>query len=89
MAWNVEFTATAEKQLKKLDRKWQSLILDYLEDEVAPLDNPRDKGKALLRDKKGLWRYRIGDYRAICKIEDELMVIVAVTVGHRKDVYDE
>lgn len=89
MAWNVEFTATAEKQLKKLDRKWQGLILDYLEDEVAALDNPRDKGKALLREKKGFWRYRIGDYRAICKIEDELMVIVAVTVGHRKDVYDE
>ena len=89
MAWNVEFTATAEKQLKKLDRKWQALILDYLEDEVTPLENPRTKGKALLRDKKGLWRYRVGDYRAICKIEDERMVIVAVTVGHRKDVYDE
>jgi mRNA interferase RelE/StbE len=89
LAWNVEFTATAEKQLKKLDRKWQALILDYLEDEVAPLENPRNKGKSLLRDKKDLWRYRIGDYRAICKIEDERMVIVAVTVGHRKDVYDK
>lgn len=89
MAWNVEFTATAGKQLKKLDKKWQALILDYLEDEVAPLDNPRNRGKALLEDKKGLWRYRVGDYRAICKIEDELMVILAVTVGHRKDVYNE
>lgn len=89
MAWNVEFTATAGKQLKKLDKKCQTLILDYLEDEVAPLENPRNRGKALMGDKKGLWRYRIGDYRAICKIEDELMVIVAVTVGHRKDVYDE
>jgi len=89
LAWSVEFTATAEKQLRKLDRKWQALILDYLEDEVAPLENPRNKGKALLRDKKGFWRYRIGDYRAICKIEDDRMVIVAVTIGHRKDVYDE
>lgn len=89
MAWNVEFTVTAEKQLKKIDRKWQALILDYLEDEIATLKNPLNKGKALLGDKKGLWRYRIGDYRAICKIEDDLMVIVAVTVGHRKDVYDE
>jgi len=89
LAWNVEFTATAGKQLKKLDKKWQALILDYLEDEVAPLDNLRNRGKALLEDKKGLWRYRVGDYRAICKIEDELMVILAVTVGHRKDVYNE
>jgi mRNA interferase RelE/StbE len=88
LAWSVEFTATAERQLKKLDRKWQALILDYLEDEVASLENPRSNGKGLLHDKKGLWRYRIGDYRAICKIEDTHMVIVAVTVGHRKDVYD-
>lgn len=89
MAWNVEFTLTAGRQLKKLDKKWQALIIDYLEDEVASLENPRTRGKALMGDKKGLWRYRIGDYRALCKIEDELLVIVAVTVGHRKDVYDE
>ncbi len=89
MAWNVEFTETAGKQLQRLDKKWQALILDYLEDEIAPLENPRNKGKALMGDKRGLWRYRIGDYRVICKIEDELMVIVAVTVGHRKDVYEE
>jgi mRNA interferase RelE/StbE len=89
LAWNVEFTETAGKQLQRLDKKWQALILDYLEDEIAPLENPRNKGKALMGDKRGLWRYRIGDYRVICKIEDELMVIVAVTVGHRKDVYEE
>ena len=89
MAWNVEFTATAGKQLKKLDKQWQALILDYLEDEIAPLENPRNRGKALMGEKKGLWRYRIGDFRAVCKIEDELMVILAVTVGHRKEVYDE
>jgi len=83
LAWNVEFTATAEKQLKKLDKEWQALILDYLEDEIAPLDNPRMKGKGLMHDKKGLWRYRIGDYRAICDIKDALIVIIAVTAGHR------
>jgi mRNA interferase RelE/StbE len=89
LAWNVEFTATAEKQLKKLDKKWQALILDYLEDEVASLENPRNRGKGLMHDKKGLWRYRVGDYRVVCKIEDALMVIIAVTIGHRKDVYHE
>jgi mRNA interferase RelE/StbE len=89
LAWNVEFTATAEKQLKKIDKHWQAEILDYLEDEVASLENPRNRGKGLMHDMKGLWRYRIGDYRAICKIEDDLMVIIAVTVGHRKEVYDK
>jgi mRNA interferase RelE/StbE len=89
LAWSVEFTLTAEKQLKKLDKKWQALILDYLEDDIATLDDPRSRGKALVGDKKGLWRYRVGDYRAICKIEDDHMVIIAVALGHRKNVYDE
>jgi len=87
LAWNVKLTATAEKQLRKLDRKWQSKILDYMEDEIAVLDNPRSRGKALAGDKKGLWRYRIGNYRIICEILDMDFVIVAVTIGHRKSVY--
>lgn len=89
MVWNVEITQTAFKQLKKLDRKWQSLILDYLEDEIAPLVDPRQRGKALVGDKKGLWRYRVGDYRIICEIQEERLLIAAVTIGHRKDVYDD
>jgi mRNA interferase RelE/StbE len=89
LAWSVEFTLTAEKQLKKLDKKWQALILDYLEDDIATLEDPRSRGKALVGDRKGLWRYRLGDYRAICKIEDDHMVIIAVALGHRKNVYDE
>ncbi len=89
MVWNVEITQTAFKQLQKLDRKWQSLILDYLEDEIAPLVDPRQRGKALVGDKKGLWRYRVGDYRIICEIQEERLLIAAVTIGHGKDVYDE
>lgn len=88
MAWSVELTATALKQLKKLDRKWQGQILDYLEDEVAGKGDVRGKGKALTGNKKGLWRYRVGDYRVICDIEDDRMVILAVTIGHRREVYD-
>ena len=87
MAWSIEFTATAEKQLLKLDKPWQALIVDYLEDEVAQLADPRLKGKALVGDKKGLWRYRVGDYRILCQLLDSELVIVAVTIGHRKDVY--
>lgn len=87
MAWSVDFSDTAKKQLKKIDRKWQGKILDYLEDEVATLNNPQEKGKALVGDKKGLWRYRVGDYRILCQLIDEEFVILTVIVGHRKNVY--
>jgi mRNA interferase RelE/StbE len=87
LAWSIELTQTAEKQLKKLDRQWQQKILDYMEFEIAILENPRARGKALLGDKKGLWRYRIGSYRVICQIEDEDLTILAIMIGHRREVY--
>ena len=89
MAWNVEFTSTAAKQLRKLDRKWQAIILDYLEDEVAGLSDPRTRGKGLVGDRKGIWRYRVGDYRVLCQILDAELLILAVTIRHRKDVYTD
>jgi mRNA interferase RelE/StbE len=85
LGWNVEFKATAQKQLLKLDRRWQSEILDYLEDRVA--ENPRLHGKILTGDKKGLWRYRVGDYRIICDLRDDLVTVLVLRVGHRKDAY--
>lgn len=88
MAWRVEFLATATRELKKLDRQWQAAILDYLEDEIAPLSDPRSRGKALVGDKRGLWRYRVGDHRIVCDIQDERLVIAAVLIGHRSGVYD-
>ena len=86
--WRVEFLATAKRELKKLDKRWQLAILDYLEDEIAGLENPRSRGKALVGDKQGLWRYRVADYRIICEIRDTELVVIAVTIGHRKNVYD-
>ena len=86
--WRVEFLATAKCELKKLDKRWQLAILDYLEDEIAALENPRSRGKALVGDKQGLWRYRVADYRIICEIHDAELLIVAVTIGHRKNVYE-
>ena len=83
MVWRVEFLATAKRQLRKLDRPWQSAILDYLEDEIAPLADPRSRGKALVGDKRGLRRYRVGDYRIVCAIQNEQLVIAAVLIGHR------
>ena len=86
--WRVEFLATAKRELKKLDKRWQLAILDYLEDEIAGLENPRNRGKALVGDKQGLWRYRVADYHIICEIHDTKLLIIAVTIGHRKNVYD-
>ena len=87
MAWNVEFLDTAKRQLRKIDKTWQAAILDYLEDEIAPLQDPRSRGKALVGDKQGLWRYRVGDYRILCEIKDTELVITAVAIGHRREVY--
>ena len=89
MAWTVEFLASAKKSLKKLDRPWQKAILDYLENEIAVLDDPRSRGKALTGEKRSLWRYRVGDYRIICDIEDSRVTILAVAIGHRREVYDD
>ena len=86
MAWSVEFLDTAKRQLRKIDKTWQAAILDYLEDEIAPLQDPRSRGKALVGDKRGLWRYRVGDYRILCEIRDTELVITAVTIGHRREV---
>lgn len=88
MDWRIEFLATAKRELKKLDNRWQLAILDYLEDEIASLDNPRSRGKSLVGDKQGIWRYRVADYRIVCEIRDSELLIVAITIGHRKNVYD-
>jgi len=87
LAWSVEFNDIAERQLRKLDRQWQKKILDYLEDEIASLDDPRSRGKALTGDKGGLWRYRVGDYRIICSLENKVLLILVVAVGHRREIY--
>lgn len=88
MVWKIEFKETAKREFFKLDRNWQKRILNYL-DEVASLENPRSRGKSLIGDKKGFWRYRIGDYRIICDLQDDNMVILVLVVGHRKEIYDQ
>lgn len=82
----IEYTETARKQLRKLDRTMQKRILDYM-DEVALLENPRSRGKALVENMRGLWRYRIGDYRVICEIQESRIIISVLKIGHRKNIY--
>ena len=87
MNWRVEFDASALKDLRKIDRTWRDRILSYL-DKVGTLNEPRSRGRALSGDLAGLWRYRVGDYRVICEIRDDTLVIRAIKISHRRDVYD-
>lgn len=74
-------------QLRKLDKQTARRIIDYMDEQVAALEDPRAKGKALVGPLGGLWRYRVGDYRIICDIHDDELHILVVKMGNRKDVY--
>ena len=87
MSWRIEITRTAERQITKLDRPAQRSIQRFLRDRLTPADDPRQWGKPLHGEKRGLWRYRVGDYRLICEIQDEKITVLVLEVGHRKDVY--
>lgn len=89
MAWTIKFTEFAEKQMKKLDKVISKKIFKYLRGHVLNQSDPRAFGKPLLHDKTGLWRYRVENYRVICKIEDQDLVVLVLRVEHRKDVYDD
>lgn len=87
MTWTVEFDDAAAKELRKLDRQVQSDILRYLRKRIATKEDPRRFGKPLYGELSGLWRYRVRDYRMICNIEDDKVVVLVVRLSHRKDVY--
>ena len=82
----VVLTETFKKQLKKLDAAISKRVLDYLE-QIELLNNPRSRGKALTSNLSGLWRYRVGDYRILCRIRDDKLVITVIEIGHRSTVY--
>lgn len=85
--WRIEIARTAEKQITKLSRSAQKIIQRFLRERLTPAENPRQWGKPLHGEKRSLWRYRVGDYRLICDIQDERLVVLLLEVGHRKDVY--
>lgn len=87
MSYRVETTARFRKEFKKLDRYTQKILKAWLEKHLIGCENPRATGKGLTANLAGLWRYRIGDYRLICEIEDEKLVILALTIGHRNEIY--
>ncbi len=87
MAWTIEYAETARDQLRKLDKSTARRVLDYMDQRIAPFDDPRQMGKALKGPLGDLWRYRVGDYRIICDIRDGVLTILVLQVGNRKDLY--
>ena len=87
MSYHVEYTERILKELKKLDKYTKLMIKAWIEKNIEGCVDPRIHGKALTANRKGQWRYRIGDYRLICIIEDDKLVILALSIGHRRDVY--
>ena len=87
MAWRVEYTDTARTQLRRLDRDTARRIINYMDERVAVLDDPRSVGQALTGPLGGSWRYRVGDCRVICDIQDDALRVLVVRVGRRDRVY--
>lgn len=88
MIYKVVFTEKAKKELKKLDKQISALIIGWLEKNIESCNNPRAYGKGLTGNKSGQWRYHIGDYRAICEIEDDKVIVLVLEIGHRKNIYE-
>lgn len=86
LAWTIEVSEKAVRALRKMDKQVARRIRDELA-EIAKLEDPRSRGKALVGNLAGLWRYRVGDYRIVCDIEDGVLVILVVDVAHRREVY--
>jgi mRNA interferase RelE/StbE len=88
MAYSVELTAEVDRELGKLDPQHSKRILKFLRERVAKLDDPRSIGQALHGSRLGeFWKYRVGDYRLICKIEDDRLVVLVLRIGDRKEIY--
>lgn len=89
MIWKVEFDNRARKELRKLNSQAQDRILKWLRKNLATDEDPRRMGKSLKGRMKGLWRYRVGDYRIISQIQDESILILVVRIGQRGDIYED
>lgn len=85
--FRVKYSDKAVKQLKELDVNNRKLIINWIAKNLEGCENPRMKGKGLTADRRGEWRYRIGSYRMICDIRESELVILSLSIGHRKDVY--
>jgi hypothetical protein len=87
MGFRIEISEKLNKKIKKMDKNVQKLIYSYIIKNLKDTENPRKYGKPLKGNLSGLWRYRIMDYRLIVDIQDDKLVIVAIDIAHRKEIY--
>jgi len=87
LAWTIEFGRAALAELRRLDRAAARRIVEYLRERISPSQDPRRFGKALRGERASLWRYRVGDYRIICHIDDKRSTLVVLAAGHRREIY--
>jgi mRNA interferase RelE/StbE len=87
LAWTIEYAETAKKQLRKLDKLAARRIVDFMDERVSQNDDPRRMGKALKGPLGDLWSYRMGDFRILCDIQDEVLTILVLQIGNRREVY--
>ena len=87
MKYRVVFTEKSKKELKKLDKHTASLIIGWIEKNLEGCENLRQHGKGLTANRSGQWRYRVGNYRLIAEIEDDKIIILILSIGHRRDIY--
>ncbi|BCH66905.1 MULTISPECIES: type II toxin-antitoxin system RelE family toxin [Rhizobium/Agrobacterium group] len=88
MAWTIEYLQSVQKTVRKLDPQTRKRLRDFLEQRLLEAEDPRQIGKALKGSQLGqYWRYRVGDYRVICDIQDQRLVVLVVEIGHRSGVY--
>ena len=87
MSYTVEYSSNARKFIKKLDQYTKALLKNWINKNLEGCTNPFQHGKPLTADKKGLWRYRVGDYRLICDVQQDKVIIIIVEIGHRRNIY--
>jgi len=87
MAWAIKFDTAAQRELNKLDPVIARRILKFLMERVAKLDDPRHIGERLQGELHHLWKYRVGDYRILCSFKQEVLVVLVLEIGHRREIY--
>ena len=89
MGYQVRFTENAVRELKKLDKQTARIIKNWVVKNLVDSSDPREHGRALSGNLKGIWRYRVGDYRMFAEIRDEIVTIFIFEVAHRREIYKQ
>ena len=87
MTWRIEYLRSAQKSADRLDAQTRKRIRTYLHERVAQTDDPRKLAKPLAGRFAPYWRFRVGDYRIICEIQDDRLIVLVIAIGHRRDIY--